>query len=124
MTNTNSIVIGDSEIANSNLYIYCGATDNLNSIVPDNLELVSSSVEDLLNNGLTWNHKDIYGNGRYAVLAIPSYLNIECTGIESGGFIVNMECNNISEYNNYKFYYFNSPIVGDFTCKYIFKEVK
>lgn len=118
-----TITIGGETITNrDNLYIYCGATNNLDSIIPSELELVRGDPVDIINNGLTWNHRDIYGTGRYAVLAVPTYLNAVCTEMLVGDFTVKVECNNSTEYNGYTFYYFSSPIVGDFTCKYIFKE--
>ena len=84
--------------------------------------MVIDDVPNLLENGLTWKHIDKYEDGRYAVLAIPTYLGIECVGMQIGDFTIDIKCDNKAEYNGYRFYYFNSPIVGDFTCKYLFKE--
>lgn len=84
--------------------------------------MVRGDPSDIIKSGLTWNHKDIYGTGRYAVLAVPTYLKAECTEMLVGDFSVSIGCENFKEYNGYRFYYFSSPIVGDFTCKYIFKE--
>ena len=118
-----SITIGGEEITNrDNLYIYCGATDNLDSIIPSDLELVRGDPMAIVRDGLVWNHKDIYGTGRYAVLAVPSFIDADCIKMLVGDFSVEIDCDNFKEYNGYKFYYFSSPIVGDFTCKYIFKE--
>ena len=118
-----TITLGDKEITNrDDLYIYCGATNDLKSVQPSTLEVVRKGSGELLDEGLTWTHRDEYEDGRYAVLAVPEYLGIDCYKMLIGDFTVEIGCENTANYNGYKFYYFSSPITGDFTCKYIFKE--
>lgn len=119
-----NLVIDDVDITSENRYVYCGSTDDLNAIVPSKLDLVPGTIEDWLRDGITWKHYDEndYLEGSYRVLAIPDYMKLKCTEMQVGEFKVPITCENKSAYDGYRFYYFSSPIVGNFTCKYILKE--
>ena len=101
-------------------YIYCGVSTDaykINSL--QELTAIDTNRFKLLSEGLEYKGYNL--DYKFNVIAVPKVLGIYCYELEQNGFSVIPTKHMSTDSGNYTFYYFSSPSIGEFTCKYKFK---